>query len=117
MDWTLSSINIMDLIVIGEPTITGVKINNELLAESHLCRNHSKAFRLRGSDYALSQAAIQIALIHASGSNLDQSLIVHALPASRRRKARRRGWARLRITTMDTPSDHGFTGYLLFASR
>jgi len=107
----------MDLFIIGEPTITGVKINNELLAESHLCRDHSKAFRLRGGDYALGQEAIQIALIHASGSSSDQSLIVHPLPASRRRKARKRGWARLRIATMDTPSDNGFSGYLLFASR
>ena len=107
----------MDLVIIGEPTITGVRINNELLAESRLCRDHSKAFRLTESDYASNQEAIQIGFINASGSSLEQSVIVHTLPGFRRRKARRRGWARLRIATMDTPSDHGFSGYLLFARR
>jgi hypothetical protein len=109
----------MDVVIIGEPTITGVKINGARLADDQPGRDDSKVFRSTQSDNALTQAAIQISLIHASGDNggdLEETVIIHALPASRKRRARKRGWARLRIATMDTAFDHGLCGYLLFAS-
>jgi hypothetical protein len=109
----------MDLVIIGQPTITGIKVNGELLADSQPCRDDSKAFRLTQSHDARTQEAMQVNLIHALGSdrgNLEEAIIIQPLQGSRRRKARKRGWDRLRIATMDTSFDRGLCGYLLFAS-
>jgi hypothetical protein len=106
----------MDLIIVGQPTITGIKVNGELLADSQPCRDDSKAFRLAQNHNALTQEAIQINLIHSSGGDLEESIIIQPLLASRKRRARKRGWARLRVATMDTTFDQGLCGYVLFAS-
>jgi len=106
----------MDLIIVGQPTITGIKVSNEHLTESQPCRNDSKAFRLTQSHYALTQAPMQINLVHTSGRDLEESIIIQPLLASRKRRARKRGWARLRVATMDTTFDQGLCGYVLFAS-
>jgi hypothetical protein len=109
----------MDLIIIEQPTITGIKVNNEHLTESQLCRDDSKAFRLTQSHHAWTSEAMQICIVHASDGNrgdLEESIIIQPLQASRKRKARKRGWARLRVATMDTSFDQSLRGYLLFAS-
>jgi hypothetical protein len=85
----------MDLIIIGQPTITGIKVNNEHLTESQPCRDESKAFRLAQSHDAWTQEAMQISLTHALGSdrgNLEEAIIIQPLQVSRRRRARKRGW-------------------------
>jgi hypothetical protein len=109
----------MDLIIIGQPTITGIKVNGACLDGDQPGRDDSKAFRLTQSGDALTQGSIQISLIHAvedSGGDSEETIIIHALTASRKRRARKRGWARLRVATMDTAFDHGLCGYLIFAS-
>jgi hypothetical protein len=109
----------MDLIIVGQPTVTGIKVNGELLAQSQPCRDDSKAFRLTQTHDAWTQAAMQICITHASdgnGGSLEESIIIQPLQTSRRRKARKRGWARLRVATMHTTFDQGLCGYLLFVS-
>ena len=108
----------MNLIIVGQPTITGIKANGELLAESQGCRDDSKAFRLTQRDYALTQEAIHINLMHATNGNgrkPEESIIIQPLSA-RKRRAKKRGWARLRVATVDSSFDQGLSGYLLFAS-
>jgi len=108
----------MDLIIVGQPTIIGIEANGEYLVESQPCRDDSKAFRLTQRDYALTQKAMQINLIHAlngKGRKPEESIIIQPLSA-RKRRAKKRGWARLRVATVESSFDQGLSGYLLFAS-
>lgn len=110
----------MDLLVIGQPKIDGVKVNERPLAEAQTKRHDTRAFRLLQSEDTLIQRGIQIILTDIddveSTNEVTTKVTLHPLSRSRRRRAKKRGWARFQISTTGTASEYGFGAYLLFAS-
>jgi hypothetical protein len=110
----------MDLIIIGQPTVTRLTINDVFQAETQGGRRDTLAFRLTPSEDNLVQDGIQVGLLYEpdeEGQTVEQNITIGSIPASRRRRAKKRGWARLRISPRETTTlDIGMVGYLLFVS-
>lgn len=106
----------MDLLIIGQPTVTAVRLGDELLISSQGKGDDSKMYRLIQGEGALILEGTELTLTHESSGNEGESelVIIHPISPSRRRCARKRGWARLKIATVDTTFSHALCGYLLF---
>jgi hypothetical protein len=106
----------MDLLIIGQPTVTGVNLKDEALVSSQGKGDDSKMYRLIQGEDALIRAGIKITLTHESSGDgrVSEVVIIYLISPFRRRRARKRGWARLRIATVDTTFTHALSGYLLF---
>ena len=109
----------MDLIFVGQPTFVGVTVDGKYLAESQETSSDAKTFRLLHREDAWMEEGTQISFNNSSsdhGEEPEDSFIVHPPLGSRRRRAKKRGWARLRVVTIATTSKHSLGAYLIYAS-
>jgi hypothetical protein len=110
----------MDLVIIGQPQISGLKLGKERACASPQKPDITTVFRLTQTEDAVVKNGLLVTLLHDTddeGLYTERTIILDPIPTSEERRGRKRGWVKLRLRPLGTDVGSGLSGYLLFVSH